>query len=116
MKAECYNNKGEQSPFFFKFKPIIMTTETTTIVLSEENKTKVSLIEDINKINLLLTEKPLTTEEFNDLYDYTIRELEGIITTGVIAVEFVKNIELLKKLITKDTEKYIKDRGLEDGN
>jgi len=93
-----------------------MTTETTTIVLSEENKTKVSLIGDINKINLLLTEKPLTTEEFNDLYDYTIRELEGVIITGVTAVEFVINIELLKKLVTKDIEKYIKDRGLEDGN
>jgi len=90
-----------------------MTTETKTSVLSEENKTKVSLIGDINKINLLLTKKPLTTEEFNTLYDYPIRELEGVITTGIVAIEFSKKLDLIREMLL---EKYNKDRGLEDGN
>jgi hypothetical protein len=74
---------------------------------------KVSLINDINKLNLLLCKKNISTKEFDTLYDYTIEELEETIFTGEQAVRLNKNLDKIKELILE--HKRI-DRGLEDGN
>jgi hypothetical protein len=74
---------------------------------------KVSLINDINKLNLLLCKKSISTEEFDTLYDYTIEELEETIFTGEQAVRLNKNLDKIKELILE--HKRI-SRGLEDGN
>jgi hypothetical protein len=74
---------------------------------------KVSLINDINKLNLLLCKKNISTEEFDTLYDYTIEELEETIFTGEQAVRLNKNLDKIKELIL---EQRRISRGLEDGN
>ncbi len=48
-----------------------MTTSLETAV-----KTKVTLIEDINKSVLFLFDRSITVEEFDILYDYSEFELE----------------------------------------
>ena len=48
-----------------------MTTSLKTAV-----KTKVTLIEDINKSVLFLFDRSITVEEFDILYDYSEFELE----------------------------------------
>lgn len=51
--------------------------QTPKIILSEENKQKVSLIKDINSIFRLTNKgKNLTPDLFDILYDGTIAELE----------------------------------------
>jgi len=91
-----------------------MQTETTTqdVILSEEKKTKVSLIGDINKLNLLLCKRPLSTEEFERLYDYSITELYGVISAGEHAVNLTNTLERLGDIV----KELGRDKGLEDGN
>ena len=41
--------------------------------------TKISLIEDLNKIKMLMTDTVLTVEEFDELYDMGVEQLEMLL-------------------------------------
>lgn len=44
--------------------------------MSQERLTKITLIEDINKLNELNSGKSITVKQFDKLYDMTVDELE----------------------------------------
>ena len=46
----------------------------------EKRFTKISLIEDINKIHNLLYDKYITVDQFDHLYDMSIESLEAVLT------------------------------------
>jgi hypothetical protein len=82
-------------------------------ILTHENMTKVCLIGDINKINLLLCKRNLNAEEFDKLYDYSVDELHQIISNGQYAIQFQNQLEVLAKIFG---HRERRDTGLEDGN
>lgn len=55
--------------------------------LSEENKTKVCIITDINKASMLLLNRKVNTFEFDYLYDKDISELENLLFNMQLAIE-----------------------------
>lgn len=56
-------------------------------VLSDENKLKVCLIADINKLSKLIDGKILTAEDFDELYDCDEDQLHMLISAGTIIVQ-----------------------------
>lgn len=70
---------------------------TTTLidlnyVLSDENKTKVCMITDINKANKLLLGHNIDTEEFDMLYDTDAHTLSEILRRLDEAIRFRMNV------------------------
>lgn len=57
-------------------------------VLFDESKTKVCLITDINKANLLLLNRSINTQEFDLLYDSEIHEIEQILRQVTETIRF----------------------------
>jgi ribonuclease PH len=41
---------------------------------------KITLIEDLNKIKVLMEDQPLTVEEFDELYDMDIGQIELVLS------------------------------------
>lgn len=41
---------------------------------------KITLIEDLNKIKVLMEDQPLTVEEFDELYDMDIEQIELVLS------------------------------------
>ena len=41
---------------------------------------KITLIEDINKIKLYMEDKPITVEEFDELYDMEVEQIELVLS------------------------------------
>jgi len=64
--------------------------------MTDYTKTKISLIEDINKAKLLMYDKMLTVDDFDNLYDMTNFELEhvlyGLDRSIAFSRELIKNI------------------------
>ena len=64
--------------------------------MTDAQKTKISLIEDINKAKLLMYDKMLTVDDFDNLYDMTNFELEhvlyGLDRSIAFSRELIKNI------------------------
>lgn len=50
------------------------------IALTEESKTKVCIITDISKVELLLTGEPISTTQFDTLYDKDVDELNNLLS------------------------------------
>jgi hypothetical protein len=57
-------------------KSIIVKLNTRKMTTSQEVKTKVTLIEDINKGINFLFGRNITVEEFDTIYDMSVLELE----------------------------------------
>ena len=71
--------------FFFSFLILCKTlinqfTNMQTSLPYERRFTKISLIEDINKIHNLLYDKYISVDQFDHLYDMTTIELEAMLT------------------------------------
>jgi hypothetical protein len=41
---------------------------------------KITLIEDLNKIKVLMEDQPLTVEEFDELYDMDVEQIELVLS------------------------------------
>ena len=41
---------------------------------------KITLIEDLNKIKVLMEDQPLTVEEFDELYDMEVEQIELVLS------------------------------------
>lgn len=59
-------------------------------MLTTEKLTKVTLIEDINKGVKLLWDRDITAAEFDELYDFTINELEHVNENISIQIDLMK--------------------------
>jgi hypothetical protein len=49
---------------------------------------RITLIEDINKIKMYMEDKPLSVEEFDELYDMDIRDLEVILSMNNMIMKY----------------------------
>ena len=49
------------------------------VIPQQDTRTKITLIEDINKLSKLYRDRVLSVEEFDAYYDATIEELEAVI-------------------------------------
>jgi hypothetical protein len=49
------------------------------VIPQQDTRTKITLIEDINKLSKLYRNRVLNVEEFDTYYDATIEELEAVI-------------------------------------
>jgi hypothetical protein len=76
-----------------------MQTAIQLVELSEESKTKVCLIQDIQKLNKLLTGRDITPEEFEECYARPISDLETAISNMEGLVRLKSLVELLKQKI-----------------
>lgn len=61
-------------------------------VLNYENKTKVSIITDINKANKLLLGRNINTKEFDMLYDSDINTLSNVLRSVNEAIRLRANV------------------------
>ena len=68
-------------------------------VLSDENKTKVCLITDINKAGLLLIGRNITANEFDVLYGESIEVLEATLSRIQQAIHFRQNMQELAQVL-----------------
>lgn len=59
-----------------------MTMNTT------DKNYRITLIEDINKIKMYMEDKPLSVEEFDELYDMDIRDLEVILSMNNMIMKY----------------------------
>lgn len=64
-----------------------------TIIPQQDTRTKITLIEDINKLSKLYKNRVLTVQEFDAYYDATIEELEAVIQS----IHFMELCESLYK-------------------
>ena len=49
---------------------------------------RINLIEDLNKINMFMEDKPLTVEQFDELYDMNIRDVEAILSMNSMIMRY----------------------------
>lgn len=66
-------------------------------VLSDSKKTKVCIITDLNKAQLLLLGRNMNTVEFDFLYDLEIPELETLLFQMQLSIENNRIIQNLKE-------------------
>jgi hypothetical protein len=79
-------------------------------VLSDENKTKVCLITDINKAALLLLKRQIEPEEFDELYDLSIKRLETVLEHITSTLRFQMHIrELAGQVFSMRRPKHEED-------
>jgi len=51
---------------------------------------KITLIEDLNKIKVLMEDQPLTVGEFDELYDMDIEQIELVLSLNNAIIEWIK--------------------------
>ena len=89
-------------------------------VLSDEKKTKVCMITDINKANKLLLGRNIDTQEFDMLYDSDVHTLSEVLRRVGEAIRFRMNvINIARELfeISEAAKQYRERRRYEeDGN
>lgn len=49
---------------------------------------RITLIEDLNKIKMFMENKPLTVEQFDELYDMDIRDVEAILSMNSMIMRY----------------------------
>ena len=49
---------------------------------------RITLIEDLNKIKMFMEDKPLTVEQFDELYDMDIRDVEAILSMNSMIMRY----------------------------
>ena len=49
---------------------------------------RITLIEDLNKIKVYMEDKPLTVEQFDELYDMDIRDVEAILSMNSMIMRY----------------------------
>ena len=49
---------------------------------------RITLIEDLNKIKMYMEDKPLTVEQFDELYDMDIRDVEAILSMNSMIMRY----------------------------
>jgi hypothetical protein len=49
---------------------------------------RITLIEDLNKIKVFMEDKPLTVEQFDELYDMDIRDVEAILSMNSMIMRY----------------------------
>lgn len=49
---------------------------------------RITLIEDLNKIKMFMENKPLTVEQFDELYDMDIRDVEAILSMNSMLMRY----------------------------
>ena len=58
-----------------------------TMNLTDRNY-RITLIEDLNKIKMFMENKPLTVEQFDELYDMDIRDVEAILSMNSMLMRY----------------------------
>jgi hypothetical protein len=79
-----------------------------TQTLSDATLEKVSVIEDINKLKVLMDNKAIEPDEFDILMDKEIGELVYICDHMTHIVEFKKNVQRIGDML-RDINKHIDD-------
>jgi len=96
------------------------TFNDPTYVLSDEKKTKVCMITDINEANRLLLGRNIDTQEFDMLYDSDVYTLNEVLLRVREAIRFrMQVINIARELfeISKVARQYRERRSSEeDGN
>lgn len=89
-------------------------------ILSDENKTKVCVITDLNKASKLLLGRDINTSEFDILYDTDLHTLNEVLRRATEAIRLRMNmIDLARELfeIREAARQYRERRRYEeDGN
>lgn len=89
-------------------------------VLSDEKKTKVCIITDINKASRLLLARDIVTDEFDMLYDSNLHTLNEVLRRASEAIRFRTHaLNLTRELfeIQEAARRHRESRGFhEDGN
>ena len=49
---------------------------------------RITLIEDLNKIKIFMEGNPLTVEQFDELYDMDIRDVEAILSMNSMIMRY----------------------------
>lgn len=49
---------------------------------------RITLIEDLNKIKVFMDGEPLTVEQFDELYDMDIRDVEAILSMNSMIMRY----------------------------
>jgi ribonuclease PH len=49
---------------------------------------RITLIEDLNKIKMFMEDKPITVEQFDELYDMDIRDVEAILSMNSMIMRY----------------------------
>ena len=49
---------------------------------------RITLIEDLNKIKVYMEDEPLTVEQFDELYDMDIRDVEAILSMNSMIMRY----------------------------
>jgi hypothetical protein len=80
-----------------------------TQTLSDATLEKVSVIEDINKLKVLMDGKAIEPDEFDILMDKEIGELVNIMDHMTHLIEFKKNVLRIGEML-RDINKHIDDK------
>lgn len=83
-----------------------------TQTLSDETLEKVSVIEDINKLKVLMDGKAIEPDEFDILMDKEIGELVNIMDHMTNIIEFKNNVVRIGEML-RDINRHIDDKNNE---